>query len=98
MRIRHAPALLRGQPRHAARSRQALSHLGPKRDTPPGPDGPHETRNKDAGTLTMRLSKLFKTVIASHDEEIARFNVQGMSCAGCAERARKSVETLPGIA
>jgi copper chaperone CopZ len=46
----------------------------------------------------MRTPKLFQSILSKRDTTTARFTVQGMSCAGCAERALKSVRTLPGIA
>jgi len=46
----------------------------------------------------MRTPKLFQFILSKSNTATARFNVEGMSCAGCAERARKSVRTLPGIA
>ena len=46
----------------------------------------------------MHLPKLFQSVIPHRDTTVAQFNVQGMSCGGCAERTRKSVNTVPGVA
>lgn len=45
----------------------------------------------------MKTPKFFQAIFGRGKTATARFDIQGMSCAGCVARIEKAVTALPGI-